>query len=521
MKYRFGQCEIDVERHQLLAGGVPQAVEPQVFDLLLHFVRNKDRLISRDELIEAVWGGRIVSDAAVSARINAARRAIGDDGTRQLLIKTVPRRGFRFVADLHVSDGAGDPHYEDGQSTHAGIGARSPADKPSIAVLPFSDLSEADDREHFAKGLTDDITTALSMLSDMFVIDSGSALAVQRHADNLEGIAEALNVRHLLRGTIRRGGKRLRITAQLIDAESGGHAWADRYDRDVTDIFDLQDEITDNIVTALQVELTEGDQARLRRRQTSNIVAWEDMVRGQDHLRRFTLEENVLARELFEQAIGQDPDFGAAWSLLAMTYLVDARLGWGSPPDVSLEKGSALAERALSIDPELPDALAIAGGIRLFQRRYDEAEAACRRAVEVGPSVADNHVWLASALNYTGRAEEALRLIEKATRLSPYYPAWYLGISGVSYRVLGRFEEAIEADEKRLERSPDNPVSDFRLAAVYAERGQIERAREHIAALLVKNPKASIRQVRVSEPYRDEAEMERYLGYLRQAGMPE
>ncbi len=334
-------------------------------------------------------------------------------------------------------------------------------------------------------------------------------------------VAKELGVRYVLEGSVRRAGNRVRITAQLIEALSGHHLWAERYDRELVDIFNLQDEITSEIVTALEVRLTEGEQARLRRRQTDDLGAWEFFVRGQTLLRRHNKEDNRPARALFEQALERDPDFAAASALLAWTHMVDARLGWSTSAEVSLEQGAALCEKSLALDDAQPDAYALLGCMRLIQRRYEEAETYGRKAIKLGPNVADAFVWLATTLNYTGRAQEAVGLIEKAMRFSPFYPSWYLGILGVSYCVLGRFEDAIAADMKRLARDPDNTLSNFRLAAVYAGMGREDEARAQVAEALKKNPNASIHQVRVSEPYRDEDEMERYLDGLRKAGLPE
>jgi len=394
-------------------------------------------------------------------------------------------------------------------------------DKPSVAVLPFDNLSDDREQAFFADGIAEEIITSLSKVPDLFVIARNSSFAYKGMSPDVRQVAKELGVRYVLEGSVRRAGNRVRITAQLIEALSGYHLWAERYDRELVDIFNLQDEITSEIVTALEVRLTEGEQARLRRRQTDDLGAWEFFVRGQTLLRRHNKEDNPPARALIEQALERDPDFAAASALLAWTHLIDARLGWSTSAKDSLKQGAALCEKSLALDDAQPDAYALLGCMRLIQRRYEEAETYGRKAVELGPNVADAFVWLATTLNYTGRAQEAVGLIEKAMRFSPFYPSWYLGILGVSYRVLGRFEDAIAADMKRLARDPTNTLSNFRLAAVYAGMGREDEARAQVAEALKKNPNASIHQVRISEPYRDEDEMERYLDGLRKAGLPE
>ncbi len=394
-------------------------------------------------------------------------------------------------------------------------------DKPSIAVIPFDNMSGDQEQEYFADGITEDIITALSKVSEMFVIAGNSTFAYKGSSPDVRQVARELGVRNVLEGSVRKAGNRVRISAQLIDAANGNHLWAERYDRELADIFDLQDEITQEVVTALQVRLTEGEQVRLRRRQTDNVTAWEYYARGQSHLRRFNRQDNAQASELLKRAVALAPDFASAWSLLAFAQYVDVRIGLGKSAGQALERAEECAERSLALDDTLSDAHAIKASICLLQRRYDEAVEGGRRSVELGPNVADSYVMLAHTLNFVGRPDEALGLIEQAMRLSPFYPDWYLGTAGISYRLLGRYEDAIAADHKRLARNPDNIFSDFRLAANYEKLGRHNQARAHIATALKKYPKWSLAQIRVSEPYRDKTEMERYVGILRKAGMPE
>ena len=394
-------------------------------------------------------------------------------------------------------------------------------DKPSIAVLPFANMSGDPEQEYLADGLAEDIITALSKVSEMFVIARNSTFAYKGTSPDVRQVARELGVRHVLEGSVRKAGNRVRITAQLIDAAKGGHLWAERYDRELANIFDLQDEITQEIVTALEVRLTKGEQARLWRRQTDNFEAWDLYVRAQASLRRFNQEDNSMARELVERALALDPNFAVAWALLAWTHLAGARVGWGFSTAASLEAGVEAALKGLAIDENQADALSMLGALRALQRRYDEADEAGRRAIALAPNAADNYVLYAITLNFTGRGGEAVNLIEKAMRLCPFYADFYLGIIAQSYRSLGRYDEAIAADKERLARTPENVLSDLRLAAVYAELGRDEEARFHVGEALRKNPSYSLAQVRDTDPYQDEAEMERYLDLLRKAGLPE
>jgi adenylate cyclase len=454
-------------------------------------------------------GGIYVSAAVYDQVRDRLELPFEDMGEQELKNIDRPVRVWRWVDDL---------------STAGLDGSENPLplpDKPSIAVLPFDNMSGDPDQEYLADGLAEDIITALSKISEMFVIARNSSFAYKGTSPDIRKVAQALGVRNVLEGSVRRSGNRVRITAQLIDAATGSHLWAERYDRELVDIFDLQDEITSDVVTALQVRLTEGEQARFRRRQTNNIAAWEYYVRGQAHIRRFNRSDNQQARELFERAIELDPKFASAWCHLGWIAYNEARFGWCTSPEKLAEQAAELVERGLALDTDQPDAYPTLGMIRLLQLRYDEAEAACAKALELGQNSGDSCALVAMILNYLGQPERALNLIEKAMRLSPFYPDWYLGIVGVSQRLLGRLGEAAAADLERLARNPDNVVSDFRLAAVYEDMEQHDKAVTHVKQALKKNPEWTVAQVRISEPYRDHEELENYLGLLRFAGMPE
>ena len=460
----------------------------------------------------AEHGGVCISEK-VQAEVRGKLAVEFEDGGAQVLKNvTGPVRVWRWSPSQVETSGTVAP-------THAGEPLPLP-DKPSIAVLPFDNMSGDPEQEYFADGLVEDIITTLSKLSDMFVISRNSTFAYKGKATDIRKIAEDLGVGSVLEGSVRKSGDRVRITGQLVDAKTGNHLWAERYDRQLADIFDLQDEITREIVTALRVQLTEGDQIQLRRRQTNSVEAWENYCRGQFYLRRFNKSDNDQAKQALETVVATDPNFASAWSHLALAHYTDARGGW-APSEEAFERASECAERSLAIDDRQPDAYAMLGIIALHQRNYQQAVALGRKAIELGPSIADNLVLLAMTLNYCGGADEAIQLVEKAMRLSPHYPDWYLGIAGVAYCQLGRYEEAIAADEARLPRSPDNIYSDFRLAAIYQKLGRYEEARTHVAQALRKNPSLSLSLIEISEPYEDSEFLDDYLRLLRSAGIPE
>lgn len=459
-------------------------------------------------------GGICISDVVHQSLAGKIDLAFEDLGEQQLKNIERPVRVFAlsFDAEKGVADRAAEAN---------DVRPLALPDKPSIAVLAFTNMSGDSEQEYFGDGIAEDIIISLSKISSLFVIARNSSFAYKNKATDIRDVARDLGVQYVLEGSVRKGGQRLRITAQLIEATTGNHLWAERYDRDLEDIFDVQDEITQEITTALQVQLTEGEQVRLRRRQTTSLEAWDLYVRARTNFFKLTPEALVQTREQLDRALELDPNFAAPWSLLAWVHHAEGGLGWSVSSDASFEAGANAALKALEIDDADGDALSILGAIRTHQRRYDEGEEVGRKAIELSPSTSDAYVQYARLMNLTGRAEQAKILIEKAMRLCPIYPALYLSQLALSYRMLGLYDEAIAANLKVLARTPENAFSDLRLAACYMETGREEEARFHIREALRKNPQYTLAQVRVVEPHRDESDMSRYLDSLRQAGLPE
>ncbi len=399
--------------------------------------------------------------------------------------------------------------------------ARAAASSPSIAVLPFDNMSADQEQEYFADGISEDIITALSKISGLFVIARNSTFTYKGKAVDVKQVSRALGVRYVLEGSVRKAGNRVRITAQLIDAEDGGHVWAARFDRDLTDIFALQDEITSNVVTALQVRLVEGEQARVWQKSTQNLSAWECLMQGLPHFRRFTQEENTRARSLFEKAVELDPGYAAAWVWLGWTHWADARFLWTDSPSDATGRAVELAEKARALDDSLSETHALLGAIHLMRRDYDQAVSEGEKAIALNPNGADVTALLAMTLNWSGRAEEAGALIEKAMRLSPLYSAWYLAVQAHADRLVGRFDEAIAAYRDSIERNPNHIGPHIGLTACFAEVGRDEEARAQAAQLLKINPSFTLAKYAESLTYKDPAESEKTLEALRSAGLPE
>jgi adenylate cyclase len=398
-------------------------------------------------------------------------------------------------------------------------------EKPSIAVLPFDNLSGDPEQEYIADGMTENIISALSKISEMFVIARNSTFVYKGKSVKVQQVAEELGVRHILEGSVQKSDNRVRVTAQLIDALSGHHTWSEQYDRDMIDLFALQDEITKEIVVALQVKLTRGEQARVRHKTTDNIQAWGYVVKAQSLFEHYTKGDNAKARQLFEQAVQLDPNYAFAWTMLAWTHFIDVRAGFSKAPSESLKRAIELAKKASSLDDTLPDVHSLWNGIYLIQRHYDKAIAEGEKAITLGPNNALDHVLQAQTMRYAGRFEEAVVLAEKAIRLSPYYPAWYLVVLGASYRMAGRLDEALAVYMKLLERSKKGEYNVWsahgHLAGVYADLGREQEARAHVAELLRINPNFSLQYLNKVTFYKDPAHLKRGKDALRKAGVPE
>jgi len=385
-------------------------------------------------------------------------------------------------------------------------------DKPSIAVLPFANLSGDPEQEYFSDGITEDLITDLSKLSGLFVISRNSAFLYKSKAVNPQQVSRELGVRYMLEGSVRKAGNRVRISAQLIDTATGYHLWADRYDRELQDIFAVQDEVTQKIVAALQVTLTEGEQKRPRRPPTNNLDAYEHFLRGLECYWRRTREANTQARRMFERAIELDPDFAAAHAWLGRAYMIEWAFQWSDDPQIP-ERAAALAQRAVALDDSLPVAHQTLAYVFLLQKQFAQAIAEAERAMVLEPNDADACVTLGEILSCAGRPQEAVGLVEKALRLDPHYPASYLFALGQAYYLTGRHEEAIAALKRLLTRNPNHPRAHFFLAMVYSEVGRKEEARTEIAAC---GPAYSLERVRDKIPYRDQALIERWMATLRE-----
>jgi TolB-like protein/class 3 adenylate cyclase len=395
-------------------------------------------------------------------------------------------------------------------------------EKPSIAVLPFDNLSGEKEQDPIADGLIEAIITALSRDPDLFVIARNSVLTYKGKPVKVQQVAEDLGVRYVLEGSVQRSGDRLRVTAQLVDALDGSHLWANRYDRPTENFFALQDDITREVLIELQGELTFGEHARGSRRETNSLEAW--LLRNQALAEglAFSREGTLKARDLYEQALEADPEFARAWAGIAWTYWTEARMGgWQLSRDEALTKASEFAERAMEIDPQSPAGYLPTASVALMKNEHDRAVALVEQAVDLAPNDFQANASLGWLLVWAGEPKRALEMIARAKRLSPRYPAWILGMEGLAQHMLGRHEDAIVTLNEDIRRLPRGPFARPRLIAVYADLDRLEEARAAAAELLKLNPEFSVKNYVKAQPFKAPERKEWMRDLLLKAGLPE
>ena len=391
-------------------------------------------------------------------------------------------------------------------------------DKPSIAVLPFVNMSGDPEQEYFSDGMTEDLITDLSKISGLFVIARNSVFTYKGNPVKIQQVSKDLGVRYVLEGSVRKAGDRVRITAQLVDAITGGHLWAERYDRNLGDIFALQDEVTQNIVAVLAVKLGEGERKRLLYSKTENVVAYDYFLRGLEYFNRFTKEANMKARQMFEKAIELDSHYAFAYVKLAWTHLTDWMVGWSQDPE-SLDRTLELAQKAISLDDSMEGTYCLLGNIYLWKKQHEEAIALYEKFIALNPNFADGLSEFGNILNFSGKPEEAIDFIEKAMRLDPLYPAYNLFNLGHARYLIGQREDALAAMKGALEYNPNFFPPRAFLAAIYIELSRINEARAQVTEILKRSPETTLEVWRQRLPYKDPAVLERVVAALQKAGL--
>ena len=389
-------------------------------------------------------------------------------------------------------------------------------DKPSIAILPFDNLSGDPDQEYFSDGLTEEIITALSMSTQIFVIARNSTFTYKGKPVKVQQVAEDLGVRYVLEGSVRKNTDRIRITAQLIDAIKGIHLWAERYDSQLKDIFSIQDKITKKIVSALQAKLTVGEDARILSTGTNNLEAYLKFLQAREYHLRFNKEDNQVSRQLCEEAIAIDPEFGAPYGLLGATHMLDVFIQATKSPKESIEKAIDLTKKAISLGANYQYLL---GWLYVLIKQHDKAVIECQKAVELLPSSANAHTFYGLALNSVGRFEEAVHELEQAVRLDPLSSSFVLRSFAFACSFAGRHEEAIEAGRKAVQKNPNDILAHTIMVFVYDSAGYSEKAKSEAAEVLRLNPKFSVVESGKTASLKNQVDKDRVAEAYRRAGL--
>jgi TolB-like protein len=522
MIFSFEEYKIDLARRELRNAETLVHVEPQVFDLLVYLLENRDRVVSKDDLIGSVWGDRIVSESTLTSRVNAARKAIGDSGKNQKLIRTVPRKGFRFVGVTETQ--ASDPLTEEAAGLPQ-VGGHEPASPPSaerpvIAVLPFTNMSDDRQQEYFSDGISEDIISALSKLRWFFVIARNSSFLYKGKAVHIKQVAEELGAGYVVEGSVRKAGDRVRITAQLSDVVTGSHIWAERYDRDLVDVFAVQDEITKAIVAAIEPQLYAAESFHARRKPPNSMDAWDLVMRALSHYWRVTRQDNVVAQAFLEKAIAIDPNYGQALGVLAASHSFGAHMGWEEMATaVPVAERAALA--AIQIDSEDPWAHVALGGVYLSMRRFDDSLAEFEVALKLNPNFSLAQGFYGLVLTYCGRWQEADAAARRALRFSPRDPfsAIYCGVAAYAQFAGRNYDEAIALSREAIRQRGDFVGALRVITAAAGMAGYAEVAASSLQDLRRTQPNISLAWIANQIPWNLDVDRNHYLEGLRRAGL--
>jgi adenylate cyclase len=514
MLYRFNLCLLDLVRGRLCVDGEEASLRPKSFEVLRYLVQNPGRLILKDDLIKAVWPNTIVTDESLTNCVSDVRRAIGDRG--QTIIKTVPRRGYVFTAAVAQESVAPGP------SLDTGALDRAVPEKPSIAVLAFANMSGDPSQEYYSDGITEDIITELSRFSELFVIARNSSFRYKGQQVDVRQIGKELGARYVLEGSVRRAGDRVRVTAQLIDATTGTHRWAEHYDRELEDVFAVQDEVARAIVAILAAHVNRAEAERALLKPPTTWQAHDYYLRGAVTFARYrssyNIEQLYEARALLERSIGADPNYARSHALLAGThlnaYLNAVDTDYRNP--LALERAYERARKAVQLDPDLPLGHAVLADALGFKQRFDESISEFERALALNPNF--SYFQYSMVLVMAGEPLRAIEVVKAHTRLDPFYEPLAPFMLGMAFYMLRNCAEAVAPLRETVLRAPRFMQGHLWLAATYAQLGLLEEARAEVAQALEILPSYTIP---TAPPFKQRADAEHLLAGLRKAGLPE
>jgi TolB-like protein len=534
LRYLFEEFAFDTDRRELHRGADVLAVAPQVFDLLDYLIRNRERVVSKEELVEAVWNGRVVSEVALTTRLNAARSAISDSGSEQRFIKTLPRKGYRFVGRVLEAQGS-NPGASAGARTEQPQpaparscnipSALNPAQRMSIVVLPFNNLGGGPEQDYFVDGITESLTTDLSRIAGSFVIARNTAFTFKGKTIDVRKLGAELAVRYVLEGSVRRGGNRLRVNVQLIDAKTGNHLWAERFDKAVADLFDMQDEIVSRLANTLNAQLIEVE-ARLAE-SSPHPDAMDLYFQGRVHINKgITPEYMAQACGFFDRALTLEPSNIEAMVSLAQANIAIGASFFANDRSVYLDAAERGVIKVLNIAPQHARAHLLLGTVQNLTNRATQGIAECERALALDRNLADAHGMIGMAKVFIGRSEETEAHINEALRLSPRdtFSFRWLYFRAFANLQLGADSEGIEWLRRSIETNRSYPLAHFHLAAALALTGHLDQARAAAQAGLALEPTFTLRRYRLNASSNNPiflAGRRRLCGGMGMAGVPE
>jgi TolB-like protein len=513
---RFGDFFLDLARGQLSRDGRPVPLRARACDILRVLVAAAGEVVTKDQLMAQVWPKQVVEENTLQVHISALRKALGEDVGGQRFIATVAGRGYRFIADKSKLP----------KETTVRTNREPPSipQKPSIAVLPFQNMSGDVDQDYFADGIVEDITTALSRMRWLFVIARNSSFSYKGRLFDAREVGRQLGVRYLLEGSVRKTRNRIRITAQLIDATVGSHLWADRFDGDLDDIFDLQDRVSSCVVGAISPKLEEAEIRRSKYKPTENLDAYDLFLRGVASVHQLSRESISTALNLFESATKLDPDFALANGMAAWCYVQRKANGWLNDPRLDALAAVRLARQAIDLGRDDPDALHRAGhALAYLGLDHDAGATFVKRALTLNPNLALG--WFSSTwINvWMGQPEPALEHIQNAMRLSPVDPLMPNMLAAMAYAHLfaGNYDAASNAADQALQEKGNYHVALRVAAASHALAGRPDPARRTVQVLQSIDPRLRIATLKNQTPLRRQVDRDRYEEGLRKAGLPE
>ena len=523
MQFLFADHTLDTDTRELRSGGGPVPVQAQVFDLLTYLLQNRERVVSKQDLLTSVWGGRTVADSTVATHINAARKAIGDSGEQQRLIRTISRKGLRFVGAVRSRQGGGQQSAQHA-ATHSELPrpALPPSDRPAIAVLPFVNMSGDAEQEYFSDGISEDLIAALSKLRWFFVIARNSSFSYKGRSVHLKQIGQDLGVGYVIEGSVRKDGERVRITVQLNDVTTGSHLWAERYERNLTSVFAVQDEIIEAIVAAIEPQLYAAENFRARRKPPQSLDAWGLVMRGLSHFWCMTRADNLTAQTLVEQAIAVDPNYAHAQAVLAVSQMFGVQMGWQDAATITpiAERTALAAVRADGEDPWTHFALAMAYS---YTGSVEDTLAEYETALRLNPNFSLAQACYALVLSWVARGREGAEAARRAIRLSPRDPfsAIYYGVAGYAAFVERDYGESIRLCRESVRQRSDFVGAHRVITAAAGMAGDTDLGKSMVKELRRVHPNVSRAWIGswMNASARDEREREHFLEGLRRAGL--